>query len=106
MKIMIPGGSGQIGALLARGDEVVILASTPKVHAQKQLKSVAWDGRTLGAWTREIDEAELIINLAGRTVDCRYSARDMQQMLDSRDFLAHRNRTHSQESQSGACALE
>ena len=49
MKIVIPGGSGQIGALLARGDEVVILARTPKVHAQKQLTSVAWDGRTLGA---------------------------------------------------------
>ena len=54
MKIVIPGGSGQIGALLARvfvarGDEVVILARTPKVYAQKQLKSVAWDGRTLGA---------------------------------------------------------
>lgn len=42
MKIVIPGGSSQIGALLARvfvarGDEVVILARTPKVHAQKQL---------------------------------------------------------------------
>jgi uncharacterized protein (TIGR01777 family) len=89
MKIVIPGGSGQIGALLARvfvarGDEVVILARTPKVYAQKQLKSVAWDGRTLGAWTSEIDGADLVINLAGRTVDCRYSARNMQQMLDSR----------------------
>ena len=35
---------------------------------------VLWDGRTLGAWAEEIDGADVVINLAGRSVDCRYGA--------------------------------
>lgn len=73
MKIVIPGGSGQVGAVLARafaseGHEVV----------------VQWDGKTLGDWTGEIDGADVVINLAGRSVDCRYNARNRAAMMDSR----------------------
>ena len=34
---------------------------------------VAWDGRTLGAWASEIDGADVVVNLAGRSVNCRYT---------------------------------
>lgn len=45
---------------------------------------VAWDGRSLGSWTKEIDGADLVINLAGRTVNCRYNEANLKQMMDSR----------------------
>jgi len=84
MKVVIPGGSGQLGGLLARefrarGEEVVVLgrgASGPG--------SVEWDGRTLGAWAQEIDGSDLVINLAGRNVNCRYTAENLAEMMSSR----------------------
>ena len=86
MKIVIPGGSGQVGCLLARhfvarGDEVVVLSRGPGGAAWRV---VAWDARTLGDWQREVDGADVVINLAGRTVNCRYTAKNLREMMDSR----------------------
>ena len=85
MKIVIPGGSGQIGQMLARGfvltgHEVVILSRA----AAKTGRTVPWDGRTVGAWGKEIDGADVVLNLAGRTVNCRYTEENLRQMMDSR----------------------
>jgi len=85
MKIVIPGGSGQIGRVLidffhARGDQVVVLSR----DARPGTGAVAWDGRTLGAWAREVDGADAVINLAGRSVDCRYTKANLTEMLASR----------------------
>lgn len=85
MKIVIPGGTGQIGALLARaflkeGHEVVVLSR----GGSSEGRLVAWDGRTKGEWFREIDGADVVINLAGRTVNCRYTEENLRQMMDSR----------------------
>ncbi len=85
MKVVIPGGSGQVGALLARaflarGDEVVVLSRGSAGAA----RAVAWDGRTLGPWASELDGSDVVINLAGRTVNCRYSEENLKQMMDSR----------------------
>lgn len=87
MKIVIPGGSGDIGAILrrwflGRGDEVVILSRSNFVA--EGCRVVTWDGRTLGDWVAEIDGADVVINLAGRTVNCRYNARNLKEMMDSR----------------------
>ncbi len=83
MKIVIPGGTGQLGQLLVRelgaaGHHVVVLGrrAAPGV--------IAWDGETLGAWADEIDGADVVINLAGRTVNCRYTEANLREMLDSR----------------------
>src|SRR5262245_26699640 len=86
MRIVIPGGSGQVGTVLARafqseGHEVVVLSRHPQSHPWRM---VAWDGSTLGAWSREIDGADVVINLAGRSVNCRYNAANRKQMIDSR----------------------
>lgn len=80
MKIVIPGGTGQVGGVLSRalnaaGHEVVIISRGGGVR---------WDGRTLGAWADEIDGADVVINLAGRSVSCRYTAENLQQMMRSR----------------------
>jgi uncharacterized protein (TIGR01777 family) len=85
MKIVIPGGTGQIGAILvrafcARGDEVVVLGRGGRSEA----RVVHWDGRTVGAWADEIEGADVVINLAGRSVNCRYTASNLRAMMDSR----------------------
>ena len=84
MKIVLPGGSGQVGAMLSRafpGDEVVVLSRSP---GQLPCKVVPWDAKTLGDWTREIDGADVVINLAGRSVNCRYNASNRKAITDSR----------------------
>ena len=45
---------------------------------------VAWDGETVGAWADEVEGAEVVINLAGRSVNCRYNAANLKEMMDSR----------------------
>src|SRR4051812_46136946 len=86
MKIVIPGGSGQIGQFLARafvraGEEVVVLTRHP---SRVPGRSVLWDGRTLGDWTSEIDGADVVINLAGKSVNCRYTPENQRQIMSSR----------------------
>ena len=86
MKIVIPGGSGQVGTLLARsfhagGHEVVEVGRAPR---QVPWRTVAWDAHNQGAWSREIDGADVVVGLAGRSVDCRYTTANRQLILDSR----------------------
>ncbi len=45
---------------------------------------VAWDGVHLGNWAAEMEGAEVVIQLAGRSVNCRYDARNRAEILDSR----------------------
>ena len=86
MKIVIPGGSGQVGSILARafvaeGHEVVILSreTSPVVG-----RVVSWDGTTPGAWEQELEGADVVINLAGRSVNCRYTPENRQIIKSSR----------------------
>jgi len=83
MKVVIPGGSGAVGAAVKRhfvaaGHAVVILSR----HATEG--HVQWDGRTIGDWAREFNDADVVLNLAGRTVNCRYSEAHLKEMMDSR----------------------
>jgi len=91
VKIVIPGGSGQVGTILARhcdtgGHEVVLLARHP---VPSPWRIVQWDGRTAGAWTRAIDGADVVINLAGRSVNCRYNPRNRREIIESRVDSVH-----------------
>lgn len=83
MRIVIPGGSGHVGAALrrhfaAQGHEVTILSRTPGPN------QLAWDGKTLGPWAEALEGADAVINLAGRSVNCRYHAANLREMMDSR----------------------
>jgi uncharacterized protein (TIGR01777 family) len=87
MKVVIAGGSGFLGRALSRslsgsGHEVVVLSRTPDPGAP--WRTAAWDAATPGPWIAEIDGADAVINLAGRTVNCRYSAAHRRQIIDSR----------------------
>lgn len=91
MKIIIPGGSGQVGQMLVRafrqrGDKCVVLTRKRGGNLPQAggVKTVVWDGRTLGPWANEIDGADVVINLAGRSVNCRYHARNLTAMMSSR----------------------
>jgi uncharacterized protein len=86
MKIVIPGGSGQVGQILARhfhanGHAVTVLSRT--AHAALW-RTVFWDGRTPGPWTAELEHSDVCINLAGRSVNCRYHAANRRLIFDSR----------------------
>ncbi len=88
MKIVIPGGSGHLGALLVRalpelGHEVVVL-SRGEGHPEAGVRWSRWDGRTEGAWAAELDGCDAVINLAGRSVNCRYTPANLRAMMDSR----------------------
>ncbi len=87
-RIVVAGGSGFIGRLLTdtlvSGDnDVVVLTRSPQATAQS-IRQVRWDGRTLGDWAEELDGARALINLAGRSVNCRYNARNRREILESR----------------------
>ena len=86
MRIVIPGGSGKVGTILARnfhrtGHDVVVLSRKP---LPAPWRVVAWDGRTCTNWTKEIDGASVVINLAGRSVDCRYTRTNRESIRTSR----------------------
>ncbi|WP_340562958.1 TIGR01777 family oxidoreductase [Streptomyces sp. GSL17-111] len=84
MRIVIPGGTGQVGTVLNRaftaaGHDVVTLTRQP-VRAGE----VHWDGERLGPWAEVIDGSDVVVNLAGRSVSCRYTDANLRAMLDSR----------------------
>ena len=86
-KIVLPGGSGFLGRTLAKwfcdkGDDVVILSRSPVSIPHGRV--TVWDARTLGDWARELDGAHAVINLTGRSVNCRYTRANRRQMMHSR----------------------
>lgn len=88
MKIVIPGGTGHVGAVLRRalvdaGHDVVVLSRRP-ASLEPGVRHAVWDARTLGPWADEIDGADVVVNLAGRSVSCRYTDANLRQMMDSR----------------------
>ncbi|MFI1972172.1 TIGR01777 family oxidoreductase [Streptomyces cinnamoneus] len=84
MKIVIPGGTGQVGTILRRalttaGHDVVVLTRRPT-----RAGDVGWDGRSQGPWTEVINGSDAVISLAGRSVSCRYTDANLREMTDSR----------------------
>jgi len=75
-----------VGTLLARhfqaeGDAVVVLSRKP---SSSPSRTVEWDAATIGPWIAELEGAELLINLTGRSVNCRYHAANRSEILESR----------------------
>ncbi len=86
MKVVIAGGIGQLGGdlvqrFVADGHDVVVLARSMRPSPGRV---VLWDGQTLGTWARELDGADVLINLAGRSVNCRYNPQNRKEIMDSR----------------------
>jgi uncharacterized protein (TIGR01777 family) len=86
LRIVIPGGSGQVGQVLARhfqeaGHFVTVLTRGPYTAPWQ---TVHWDGESIGPWTEHLEGADVCINLAGRSVNCRYHAANRKAIYDSR----------------------
>jgi uncharacterized protein (TIGR01777 family) len=86
LRIVIPGGSGQVGTILAQhfhaqGHHVTVLAR--KKH-DNPWRTALWDGTTLGDWTSTLEGADVLINMSGRSVNCRYTAKNRFETKESR----------------------
>lgn len=86
-KLILAGGSGFLGQELAaffaaKGFEIVLFSRSAGGEGRARL--VGWDGVSLGSWAKELEGASAVINLAGRTVNCRYNARNRQEIMESR----------------------
>jgi uncharacterized protein (TIGR01777 family) len=86
LRIVLPGGSGQVGRMLARffqerGHHVTVLTRGPYTAPWQ---TVHWDGEQAGPWVETLEGADVCINLAGRSVNCRYNEENRREIYESR----------------------
>lgn len=89
-KIVIAGGTGYLGQVLVRyfkswGYECVSL-TRKRQRSQEKMRFVQWDAKSLGDWMKELENAEALINLTGRSVNCRYNAQNRLDIFNSRQL--------------------
>jgi uncharacterized protein (TIGR01777 family) len=87
-KLIIAAGTGFLGQVLIahfkdKFDEIVIL-TRGKSKSIDSIKYVNWDAKTLSGWENELENASVLINLAGKSVDCRYTAANKKEIYNSR----------------------
>jgi len=87
-KIVLAGGNGYLGGVLAKhfsnlADEVIILARKPQAETGN-IKTLLWDGKTMGGWANSLNGADLLVNLCGKNVNCRYTEKNKKEIFDSR----------------------
>ncbi|HCQ12983.1 TIGR01777 family oxidoreductase [Flavobacterium sp.] len=87
-KLIIAAGTGFLGQVLVahfkdKFDEIVIL-TRGKSKISDSIKYVNWDAKTLTGWENELENASVLINLAGKSVDCRYTENNKKEIYDSR----------------------
>jgi uncharacterized protein (TIGR01777 family) len=92
-RIILAGGGGFLGTLLAKkfvadGCEVIVLTRSPKTRSDGA-KEIFWDAKTLSDWTRLVDGADVVFNLTGKSVDCRYDEKNRREIIASRVDSTH-----------------
>jgi uncharacterized protein (TIGR01777 family) len=88
-KIIIAGGSGFLGKSIINffdenEYEFVILSRQDFAIHKKNCSVKIWDGKNIGDWQHEFENAKAIINLSGKTINCRYTEPNKKQILTSR----------------------
>lgn len=86
--IVLAGGTGFLGRILSRhlahcGHSVIVLTRTPSGRSTL-ISELPWDGRTVGPWAECLEGAQAVVNLAGRSVNCRYHSRNRRAIRSSR----------------------
>ncbi|SDQ65678.1 hypothetical protein SAMN05421664_2044 [Chryseobacterium soldanellicola] len=84
MKIIVAAGTGFLGKNLEKyftekGNEVYILTRNPK-----RKNEIHWDAKSLGEWQNQLENSDVLINLTGKSVDCRYTEKNKQEIYSSR----------------------
>src|ERR1043165_3552231 len=87
-RIIIAGGTGFLGTVLAKHFaaqhcDVLVLTRQPKPRTDG-VREIVWDGETVGDWAAELEGAEAVINLCGKSVDCRYTKKNRKLLIESR----------------------
>ncbi|RCH55509.1 TIGR01777 family protein [Mucilaginibacter hurinus] len=87
-KIILAGGSGYLGKVLAQhfsklANEVIIFTRSPK-PAIGNINMIAWDGATIGQWAQHLEDSDVLINLTGKSVNCRYDEKNKAEIFSSR----------------------
>ncbi|ATP56860.1 TIGR01777 family protein [Pedobacter ginsengisoli] len=85
-KIIIAGGTGFLGSAIIKAFpdyEIVVLTRTIRKNEQN-IRYVLWDAKNIGNWTKELEGSKAIINLVGRSVNCRYTNANKQEIINSR----------------------
>ena len=75
--MVIPGGSGYMGGVLANYFQAhyhIVILTRGRAGTRAGIEYLHWDGETLDAWQAALEGAEIVVNLAGRSVNCRYNA--------------------------------
>ncbi len=92
-KLIIAGGTGFLGTVITSYfkdafDEIVLLSRLPADRQESinndNCRTVIWDAKTIGPWASELEGANVLINMAGRSVDCRYNSKNKALILNSR----------------------
>ncbi|WP_298518794.1 TIGR01777 family oxidoreductase [uncultured Kordia sp.] len=88
-KMVIAGGSGFLGQsliayFLTKNYEIIVLSRNAKKTGNNKLRYVAWNAKTLDIWMTELEGAAVLINLTGKSVDCRYNEKNKAEILNSR----------------------
>jgi len=86
--VVLAGGSGFLGTamtpdLIEQGYQVVVLTRGPERTAGP-VRFLHWDAKTLGPWAGAIEGAEAVVNLAGKSVNCRYTEESRREIVASR----------------------
>jgi uncharacterized protein (TIGR01777 family) len=87
-KIIVAGGTGFIGQwlcrlLLRKGYQVSVLTRSPS-HQRGAISYLQWDSQTLGDWAKLLEDAKAVVNLTGRSINCRHTLRNRREIIDSR----------------------
>ncbi|HAA16708.1 MAG TPA: epimerase, partial [Cytophagales bacterium] len=86
--IVLAGGTGFLGQVLAdyfggQGYKVIILTRQARKSTEK-IEYIQWDAETEGPWMVALEGSKALINLCGRSVDCRYTPENQKAIYESR----------------------
>lgn len=87
-KVVLAGGNGYLGGVLAKhfssiADEVIILSRKANADVDN-IRTVFWDGKNEGDWVDYLSNADLLVNLCGKNVNCRYNEKNRKEIINSR----------------------
>lgn len=92
-KIILAGGSGFLGDIIIdhfrNSTTQIIVLTRGKERTEKNVRYINWDGKTLSGWINEIEASDALINLTGKSVDCRYTEKNKQEIIRSRVDATH-----------------
>lgn len=93
-KLIIAGGSGFLGSVIIEHfkntfDEIILLSRKHNTATHHKVRTVIWDAKSLGEWVSELEKADVMINMTGRSVDCRYTQKNKDIILKSRVESTH-----------------